>query len=85
MPPCREGLVELVIPGQHYAVFSIDRARKDFRTDYSNIYRWLGMQFGFLKAAPGAANAYHLEFTHEDSYEVYIPYTSGPDETHEYC
>lgn len=78
-------LIELVIPGQHYAVFSFNRARKDYRTDYPIVYRWLGNQFGFLKAAPGSPNAYHLEFTHEDRYEVYIPFTVGPDETHEYC
>ncbi|WP_158301996.1 VOC family protein [Paenibacillus mesophilus] len=80
-----EQLLEQVIPEQHYAVFSFERTRHDFRTDYPRVYRWLGMQFGFLKAAPGAPNAYHLEFTHEDSIEVYIPYAAGPNETHEYC
>jgi predicted transcriptional regulator YdeE len=78
-------LFEIIIPEQHYAVFSFDRTRDDFRTDYPKIYRWLGKQFGFLKADPGAPNAYHLEFTYEDSYEVYIPYAAGPDETHDYC
>ncbi|PYI53738.1 VOC family protein [Paenibacillus flagellatus] len=79
-----EELVGFDIPGQHYAVFSFDRAREEFRTDYSNIYRWLGKQFGFLKAVPGAPHAVHLEFAREDGYEAYIPYTVGPDETHEY-
>ncbi|MEF3302442.1 GyrI-like domain-containing protein [Paenibacillus sp. GYB003] len=80
-----EQLVELVIPGQYYAVFSFERARDDFRAEYSSLYRWLGKQFGFLKAEPGAPNAYHLERMHEDSHEVYVPYTVGPDETHDYC
>lgn len=80
-----EELTELVIPGQYYAVFSFDRARTDFRTDYPKVYRWLGKQFGFLKATPGAPNAYHLEFAHEDSFEAYIPYATGPNETHDYC
>ncbi|SEN79850.1 VOC family protein [Paenibacillus sp. OV219] len=78
------GLDELVIPEQNYAVFSFKRDQKDFRSQYSDIYRWLGQQFGFLKTEPGAAGAYHLEMMLEDRIDAFIPYATGLDETHDY-
>ena len=79
-----DDLVEITIPEQNYAVFSFTRSQADLRKEYSGIYRWLSMQFGFLKTAPGSDGAYHLEFIHEDRIEAYIPYAIGPNETHDY-
>lgn len=79
-----DNLVEITIPEQNYAVFSFKRTQVDFRKEYSGIYRWLGMQFGFIKTVPGSAGAFHLEFIQEDRIETYIPYAVGPNETHDY-
>lgn len=82
--PMPNDLAEITIPEQNYAVFSFKLSQADFRNRYSGIYHWLGMQFGFLKTEPGSAGAYHLEFILEDRIEAYIPYSAGPDETHDY-
>ncbi|MCC2684247.1 MAG: glyoxalase [Paenibacillaceae bacterium] len=79
-----DGLVELVIPEQFYAVFHFESSRSDFRVEYSQLYRWLGKQFGFQKPAIGSAYAYHLEMNGSDGFEAWIPYHTGPDIQHSY-
>lgn len=83
-PPNITGLRTFTIPAGKYAMFTFPREQSGFRAAYSNKYRWLGSQYGFVKPGLGTPRAVHLEYVRDDAIFVYFPYDTGANVTHDY-